>query len=154
MADNPDGLPIRGELIWKKLFAATEPERQTAERLLAAGLYVDNHEHPQAIDQRMDSSGDKVYDSPSGQIIRDIVDSQPEELPFGDPGADEPTPTNPPPPLIPTPPVTEEFGRSMKILMREHKPPEPEKPKYTVAPPPEKPATDLPFINFDSNDPL
>jgi hypothetical protein len=60
MPNNPDGLPSKGELTWKRMFAANELERQTAERLLAAGLFVESDEHPAVLDHRLDSSGELV----------------------------------------------------------------------------------------------
>jgi hypothetical protein len=161
MAENPDPsnlLPTRGELVWKSMFASTEEERDAAKQLLAFGLCRKDDEHPTITDRRMDPSGHGIEASPMGALIKSICDSQPPEPHFGDPGADEPSgSTNPPPPLIPIPEdalTHEDLGESMKKLLGIAKTVEPVKPKYTVAPPPEKPATDLPFINFDSNDPL
>jgi hypothetical protein len=168
MANNPDGLPTRGELIWKRMCAGTEPERQMAERLLKAGLFVESDEHPTFVDRRLDSSGQGIESSPMGALIKSIVDSQPEEGPFCDyPGADEPTPpvapagNSPADPLIPIPP-DEELRESMKRLMGIYKPPEPppeSKSKYYVAPKvPPKPSSDLQPLSweddFDSNRPL
>jgi hypothetical protein len=154
-AENPDPsnlLPTRGELVWKSMFASSEEERDAAKQLLAFGLCRMDDEHPTITDRRMDPSGHGFEDSPMGEFIKSIIDAQPNEPEFEE-EMESLTPI-PPAPLLPIPEVTEDLGRSMKILMREHKQPEPPKPKYTVAPPPEKPATDLPYLDFDNNDPL
>jgi hypothetical protein len=85
MPDLDQDLPTGNELSWKAMFASTETVRAMVYRLLDAGLCRDDDEHPLVTDHRLDSTGYGIDDSPSGRIIRDLVDSQPEEISLFEP---------------------------------------------------------------------